>query len=107
MFGRSADLLSFPTFEMPDILNFRDQAPPPPLPDSRFPTHPPSVLLTHLMTGPGPPLLYVSSFLMLPKPKVAFFFFVFFYFAVFVWFFCLSFFSLLNLKGAALCMFIN
>lgn len=36
---------------------------------------------------------------MLPKPKVAFFFFVFCYFAVFV---CGFFFFFLNLKGIAL-----
>lgn len=65
MFDGSGDLLNFPTFEMPDILNFRKQAPTP-IPQ-------PSILPTHLMTRPVPPLLSVFSFLMLPKPKVAFF----------------------------------
>lgn len=94
MFGRSADLLSFPTFEMPDVLNFRDQAPhltqrPPHTPDDRASAT--SALCLILFN--------------VVKTENGFFFSL--YFSTLQYLCAFSFFSLLNLKGTALCMFIN
>lgn len=88
MFDRSGDLLNLTAFEMPDILNFRQ---PPP----QHPSHTPSD-----DRRPVPPLLSISSFLMLPKPKVAFFLCILLLCSICVVFF----FFLLNLKGTALCI---